>query len=117
VGSVIAPVDTGVINMISNNIQIVMYTQSSSSGYNWGFNDFVVIQRQCETCVTQAVKDLLSTLGNLTYIVLGIVVGLILLLFFMIKAEDLHRKWAFQNKLGSSDSLPLKAINRVILSL
>lgn len=117
VQSVIAPVDTGVVSIISNAIRIRMFIVTKSPGYCWGFNDFVIIQRACETCPTKAVSDLLNNLGTLCYAVLAIVIGLMLLLFLMIKLEALKRKLDMEAKLGSSDSLPLKAMDRVIDSL
>lgn len=74
--------------------------------------------RNCETCVTQAVTDLLNKLTQFTWIVAIIVAILIVLLFAFIKIEDIKRKMDFQDKLGaSSDNLPLKALNRVMDSL
>jgi hypothetical protein len=68
--------------------------------------------------VTQEVKDLLASVVKLAYVVAIIVTILIILLFVMIKIEEIKRKLDFQNKLGaSSDNLPLKAINRVVDSL
>jgi hypothetical protein len=117
VGSVISPVDTGMQTLISNEISIRMYITTGDQGYNWAFNDFVVIQRACETCVTVAVQNLLDKLTRMCYIVLIVVVVLLIMLFVMIKLESLKRKWDFEDKLGSSDSLPVKAIDRIIDSL
>jgi hypothetical protein len=117
VQSVIAPVDTGMVKIISNSIRIRMYMVTKSPGYSWGFNDFVVIQRACETCPSKAVVELLDKLGTLCYAVAAIVIGLMIILFLMIKLEALKRKLDMETKLGSSDSLPLKAIDRVVDSL
>jgi hypothetical protein len=117
VGSVIAPVDIGIFKVISNSIRIKISIVSKSPGYCWGFNDLVVIQRTCETCPTKAVVDLLNELGNLCYVVAAIVLGLLLVLFLMIKLENLMHKWDMEEKLGSSNSLPIKAINRMVDAL
>ena len=117
VQSVVTPVDTGLLSIISNSISIRIYMTTSSPGYCWGFNDFVVIQRACETCPTKAVVDLLNQLGTLCYAVALVVIGLILLLFLMIKLDALKSRMEKEAKLGTSDSLPIKAIDRVMDSL
>ncbi len=117
VGSLVTPVDMGVFKLISNSIRIKIGISTKSPGYCWGFSDFVVIKRACETCPTKAVEEMLTNLGQLCYIVAAVVIALILILVVMIKLERLKRKLDMEEELGSSNSLPLKAIDRVIDAL
>jgi hypothetical protein len=82
---------------------IKFYVQSNSTAtYTWGFHDMVILQRACETCVSQSVQNLMASTGGAILITLLISCLLIVLLFLAIKFEEWRRKVKFQAKLGSS---------------
>ena len=84
----------------------------------WGFNDVVVVERDCQTCVNDEVIELMNTIGIIILIVGAISLVLIVLLILFIKIEEWKKKQEFMEKLGSSSgNLPDKAINRVLESL
>lgn len=77
-----------------------------------------MIQRSCETCVSQAVSDLMSSLGTVCLVLFIVVLVLVILLVVMIQLEAFKRKMDFKDKLGSAaDNLPLKALDRMIETL
>lgn len=80
----------------------------------------VILVRDCQTCLSQSVKDLIATTGAAIGVTFFIVVILIVVLFVAIAIEEYRRKVEFQESLGASSSgsnLPLKAVDRVIASI
>ena len=55
-GNIIVLVDTGTISVETKSITVrLTATKGLSSGsalYFWGYNDVVVVERDCQTCVT-----------------------------------------------------------------
>jgi len=75
----------------------------------------VIVLRNCETCVTEAVSDILSKLLTITGYTLLAVVVLVVMLILMIKLEEVKKKRDASKKLGSNiGNMPIKAINRVL---
>lgn len=91
VNYIITMVDTGVHNIVANDFVVSFSTQTDNNDpnykYYWGFSDVVIIQRKCETCVTEEVKKLISKVTQMGYIVGGILCFLIFVLFSMIYVE------------------------------
>ena len=52
----------------------------------------VVFTRDCQTCVSQSVKDLITKTGGAVLVTLGIVIVLIIVLFVAIAIEEYRRK-------------------------
>lgn len=119
VSSIWVAVNTGLIDYIVTNITLKFYVQSTSTQkYVWGFNDMAILMRDCQTCVSQSVKDLISNLGKVIGLNMAVVVFLLVILAGAIAFEEYQRKIAFQKSLGSTESnLPIKAMNRVIESI
>ena len=88
VNNIITSVDTGAKNVIANDFIVNLRTQTNNTNpnykYYWGFSDVVIIQRRCETCVSEEVMKLMSQVAQMAYIVGGILCFLVLLLFSMI---------------------------------
>lgn len=104
------------MDYIAKDFVLKFYVKSNSTEtYTWGFHDLIILQRNCETCVSVEVLALLSMIGSAILVTLAIVVFLIIMLIAASKFEEWRQKVAFQKKLGSSSSnLPVKAIGRVL---
>ena len=93
INSVWLTVDTGIISYITSDMTLKFYVQSNSTQlYTWGFHDMVVLQRNCETCVSQAVQSMINGLGAAILITLAIVAALMIILFVAGKIEAWRRK-------------------------
>lgn len=114
--SIFLPIDTQLVNYITSKYTIKFYVQSNSSQkYIWAFNDVVILQRDCQSCVTQAVSSLLNSTSLSVLFTLIVVIVLVIVLCLAMFYEQYQRKKEFQEKLGaSSGNLPVKAIDRVI---
>ena len=123
---VITMVDTGAQNIITNEFVVSLTTQTANNDpnykYYWGFSDVVVIYRKCETCVSKEVKELMSKVAEMIYIVGGILCFLVVVLFSMIYVEEMIRKSKTRLKMGlvdnqrsyTGDNLPERAIKRML---
>ena len=86
INSVWLTVDTGIISYIVSDLTLKFYVQSNSTElYSWGFHDMVVLQRSCETCVTQVVMNLINNLGAAILFTLLIVIVLMITLFVAVE--------------------------------
>jgi hypothetical protein len=92
VGSVVQPVDTGIFYLINNTLRIRIGIDSQEDGYTWALSDVVIIMRACETCPTKDLLYVIDRVRTFAGIIFGSVVGMLLLLFLMIKAEQLYRR-------------------------
>jgi hypothetical protein len=97
VSSIWVPVDTGLISYIVTNLTLKFYVQTNSTqSFTWGFNDMAVLMRDCQTCVSQNVKDLSASTIKAIGFTLLIVVILVIVLFAAIAFEEYKRKKDFQ---------------------
>ncbi len=60
-------------------------TGGGTQTYIWGFNDIVLLTRDCQTCVKEDVRKLLVSLGSATAFTLLAVIFLIIILCFAIQ--------------------------------
>lgn len=122
VNNMITSVDTGTKDVIANDFKINLGTETNNTisdyKYYWGFSDVVVIQRRCETCVSKEVILLMSQVGEMCFIVGGVLCFLVMVLFSMTYIEEVMRKAKKKVKMGlvedkksyKGDNLPQRAI-------
>ena len=88
VNSIWLQVDTSIISYIVNKFTIKFYVQSNSTEtYTWGFHDMVILQRSCETCVSQLVQDLIVGTSGGIIVTLILVIVMMFILFGAVKFE------------------------------
>lgn len=86
--SIWAKADTDTIDYITSDYTIKFYVQSNSTQkYLWGFKDMTVFTRDCQTCVSKAVSDMIGSTGISIWVTAIIVVVLIIALFVGVAIE------------------------------
>ena len=95
--SIFLPIDTTLTKYITSTYTIKFYVKTESTNkYVWMFNDVILFQRDCQTCVTKAVQDLINSTSLALLFTIIIVIVLIIILCMAMAYEEVQRKKEFQ---------------------
>ncbi len=95
--SIFLPVDTTLTKYITSTYTLKFYVKTESNEkYIWMFNDVVILQRDCQTCVTKSVQAFLRSTSMAFLFTLLVVIVLIIVLCIAMKYEEARRKMEFQ---------------------
>lgn len=79
--SIFSPIDTNLINYTTSQYTIKFYVKTNATkNHVWAFNDMVLLQRDCQTCVSKAVRDLMQSTSLAVLFTLITVVVLVIIL-------------------------------------
>ena len=95
--SIFLPVDTTLTKYITSTYTIKFYIKTESNEkYTWMFNDVIIFQRDCQTCVSKAVQALMQSTSLAVAFTILVVFALIIILCIAMAYEEIRRKMEFQ---------------------
>lgn len=95
--SIFLPVDTTLTKYITSTYTIKFYVKTESNEkYTWMFNDVIIFQRDCQTCVSKAVQALMQSTSLAVAFTILVVIALIIILCIAMAYEEIRRKMEFQ---------------------